>query len=69
MPNIGPACHEPRIKDADHEWRIFYAITDDVILMLGIHDKKTPQTPKSVIDLCKARLTRYQVDQKRGEQP
>ena len=24
MPGIGPGCHELRIKDEKHEWRIFY---------------------------------------------
>jgi phage-related protein len=67
MPSIGPACHELRIKDADHEWRIFYAIADEAILLLGIHDKKTRETPKSVIDLCKTRFTRYQSEQKRDK--
>jgi len=45
MPVIGTASHELRINDA--------------IVILEIFSKKTAQTPKAVIDLCKRRLKEY----------
>ncbi len=43
MRSIGPRCHELRIKDADHEWRIVYRVDADAI----------------VIAACRQRLKRY----------
>ena len=59
MPAIGSACHELRIRDRDRTWRIVYRIDPDAILVLEIFDKKTPTTPKKVIEDCKRRLRHY----------
>ena len=59
MPSIGKHCHELRIPDGESNWRIFYRIDADVILILDICNKKTPKTPKQVIDNCQRRLKRY----------
>ena len=55
MPSIGPRCHEPRVRDRAHNWRIFYRIDDDAILVPVVLAKITA-TPKRIIDLCKRRL-------------
>jgi phage-related protein len=60
MPSIGSSCHELRIKDENKEWRIVYAIQIDAIVILDVFPKKTNQTPKSKIDICKKRLKEYQ---------
>ena len=59
MPAIARGCHELRIRDRDHVWRIVYRLDADVILILAIFDKKTATTPKAVIDDCRRRLRHY----------
>lgn len=59
MPGIGKSCHELRIQDANKTWRIIYHIDSEAIVILDVFTKTTQQTPKSVIDICKARLKFY----------
>jgi len=59
MPSIGRRCHELRISDKDHTWRIVYRIDPDAIVILEVFAKATRETPQSVIDTCKARLSHY----------
>jgi len=59
MPTIGRRCHELRIRDEDHVWRIFYRTDPDAIVILEVFDKKTGETPESVKEVCRQRLTRY----------
>jgi phage-related protein len=60
MPSIGRCCHELRINDGDLSWRIVYRIDQDAIVILEVFNKKTQQTPKQVIDTCKARIRDYE---------
>jgi phage-related protein len=60
MPIIGSNCHELRINDETLVWRIMYRIDADAIVILEVFRKKSPETPKPVIDVCKARLKRYE---------
>ena len=64
MPEIGRRCHELRVRDEGHSWRIFYRLDADAVLILGVHDKKTEKTPKDVLDACRARAERYDRDAK-----
>ncbi|WDD30120.1 type II toxin-antitoxin system RelE/ParE family toxin (plasmid) [Nostoc sp. UHCC 0926] len=59
MPSIGSRCHELRIVDEDKTWRIIYRNDVDAIVILDVFAKKTPKTPKHVIDQCKRRLKQY----------
>ena len=59
MPSIGARCHELRIVDETVTWRIMYRLDEDAVVILEVFAKKTGQTPKHVIDTCKARLKRY----------
>jgi len=59
MPGIGKACHELRVQDANRTWRIVYHVDAEAIVILEVFAKTTQQTPKAVIDICKARLRRY----------
>lgn len=59
MPSIGRACHELRIVDKTKTWRIVYALHPQAIVVVHVFQKSTPQTPKPVIDLCKARLKEF----------
>ena len=60
MPDIGRRCHELRINDGDHTWRLVYRIESDAIVILEVFDKKSRETPQSVIDTCRARIKRYE---------
>jgi phage-related protein len=60
MPSIGKACHELRINDRHKTWRIFYQIRQTEILILHVFDKKTQQTPKPVLDVCKRRIREFE---------
>jgi phage-related protein len=59
MPTIGRACHELRLEDAAKEWRIFYYVDDDAIVILEVFNKTTRQTPDHVLDTCRNRLASY----------
>jgi phage-related protein len=62
MPSIGPQCHELRVNDENKTWRIIYRIDPDAIVICEVFEKKTPRTPKSVLDICQQRLRRYDAD-------
>jgi phage-related protein len=59
MPSIGTRCHELRIIDANANWRILYRIDRDAIIIVDVFQKKTRQTPQTVIDTGKRRLRMY----------
>jgi len=59
MPDIGPRCHELRVKDARAEWRIIYRIDPDAILVVEVFSKKTRETPGQIIKICHRRLREY----------
>lgn len=59
MPSIGPRCHELRIRDVAHNWRIVYRLDADAIVIADVFPKTTRQTPKGVIDNCRRRLALY----------
>jgi phage-related protein len=60
MPMIGPRCHELRVRDESNNWRIFYHLTTDAVVILDVHNKTTQKTPQSVLEVCKRRLKLYQ---------
>lgn len=59
MPSIGPRCHELRVRDAEHNWRIIYRLDTDAILVVDVFQKKTQKTPDRIIRSCQARLHDY----------
>lgn len=59
MPAIGKRCHELRIPDKTKNWRIFYPIDARAVVIMGILDKQTQQTPHEVIRTCQKRLEFY----------
>jgi phage-related protein len=40
-------------------WRIAYRVDAAAILILDVFEKITPQTPKSVLDTCRKRLSEF----------
>ena len=59
MPSIGARCHELRVRDRDHGWRVIYRIDPDAIVIAEVFAKKTPATPREVIERCSERLRRF----------
>jgi phage-related protein len=59
MPSIGRRCHELRIIDQGHNWRIIHRVDRDAIVIAEVFDKKTRATSVAVIERCKDRLRRY----------
>jgi phage-related protein len=64
LPVIGARCHELRIPDPEvgHTWRIIYRTDSEEIIVIEVFDKKTQQTPKSVIDASRRRLRIWDTD-------
>ena len=48
-----------RVPDDKMSWRIVYRIDEDAIVILEVFSKKTGKTPKSIIDICRARVREY----------
>ena len=63
MPSIGKRCHELRVRDSGHDWRIIYRIDPEAILILDVFAKRNRETPWSVIEVCQRRLKRYDAEQ------
>ncbi len=59
MPSIGRRCHEVRVNDRNVTWRIIYRIDTDAILILEVFAKKTRETSKAIIEICKRRMRDY----------
>lgn len=59
MPSIGKRCHELRVRDREHNWRIVYRVDPDAVVILVVFDKKTRQTPAEVIASCRKRIEQY----------
>lgn len=59
MPSIGPRCHELRVRDHAHSWRIVYRIDPDAIVIADVFAKKTRETPIQALRNSKERLGRY----------
>jgi phage-related protein len=59
MCEIGARCPEPRIDDKGRTWRIIYRADADAVVIAEVFEKKTPKTPKHIIDVCRRRLCDY----------
>jgi phage-related protein len=59
MPVIGPHCHELRVRDAGHRWRVVVRIDSDAVVIAEVFDKKSRSTPAGVIRSCQRRLREY----------
>ena len=59
MASIGKRCHELRVTDKEHEWRIVYRVDVDAIVIGDVFEKKTKKTPRNVIERCQRRLEAY----------
>ena len=66
MPTLGPRCGELRIPDADATWRIMYRLDADAVVILAVFAKKTPATPKAILETCATRLKLYDLHARGG---
>jgi phage-related protein len=62
MPDIGPHCHELRVRDKNRDWRIIYRIDPRFILIGEVFSKTTRTTPDEVINNCKTRFAKADAD-------
>jgi phage-related protein len=60
MPAIGARCHELRIRDENHTWRIIYRLDPDAVIIGDVFAKTTRTTPAAVIANCKRRFRAYE---------
>lgn len=67
MPAIGSGCHGLRVVDRSANWRVIYRLDVDAIVVVAVFDKKTRETPLSVIELCRHRLADYDASAAPGE--
>lgn len=59
MPTLGRRCLELRLPDNKRSWRILLRADDDAIVIAGVFEKKTQQTPKRVLELARNQLRHY----------
>ncbi len=59
MPTVGVQCHELRINDRDHAWRIIYHVEPDAVVILEVFSKKTTAPPQQTIETCRKRLATF----------
>lgn len=59
MTSIGSGCHELRSTAEHTEWRVFYYVDAEIVLVLGVFQKTTRRTPVHWIDTCRERLRLY----------
>jgi len=67
MPSIGARCHELRVREAEHNWRLVYRADSDAIVIVHVFDKKTQQSPRDVLASCRRRLRAYDDTAHEGE--
>lgn len=59
MPIIGRRCHELRIPDGGHTWRLIYRTDTDAVVIAAVFAKTTRTTPRHIVDESRRRLRRY----------
>jgi phage-related protein len=59
MPEIETGCHELRVKDGSHSWRIVYSVERDAILILEVFGKGSKKTPTQVKEVSRKRVRDY----------
>ena len=59
MPTVGQRCHELRVRDRGHNWRIVYRVEADAVVILAVFDKSGRKTAVGVVQDCRRRLREY----------
>lgn len=66
--NIAPRLYELRIREAGKNWRIFYRVDVDRILLIHQINKKTPTLTEQDKTTIKNRLSTYDAAQQKARQ-
>ena len=69
LPGVARDCHELRVRDVGHQWRVIYRIDDDAIVIAEVFAKKTARAPTEIIAVCRKRLRRYDDAQAKAQSP
>lgn len=69
MPRVGRDCHELRVRDVGHQWRVIYRIDEDAIVIAEVFAKKTARVSTEIIDVCRQRLRRYDDAEAKAQSP
>jgi phage-related protein len=56
---IGVRCHELRVQDEKHTWRIIYRVDADALVIVEVFAKTTQATPATAIKNSQRRLKAY----------
>ncbi len=59
MPEIESRCHELRVNDEGHAWRVVYAVERDAVVILEVFEKGARKTPKQIKEVCCKRVRDY----------
>ena len=59
LPGIAAGLYELRIREPDKNWRIFYRVDDDYIVIVHQLNKTTRTLPNQDITLIQNRLAAY----------
>ena len=59
MPSLGARCHELRIRDRQHSWRIVYRTDPDAVVIAEVFAKTSRATPEATLGVCRRRLADY----------
>jgi phage-related protein len=68
LPIIGHGCHELRVRDENKAWRLFYYIDSEAIVILEVGEKRTPQISKETTNICRRRLSDYELHKKQNKE-
>ena len=67
LPQISAGLYELRVREAGKNWRIFYRVDDDFILVIHQFNKTTPKLPQQDIETIQKRLASYDAIKNGGE--
>ncbi len=59
LPSIAAGLYELRVREADKNWRIFYRVDDDFVVLIHQINKTTRTLPQQDINLIQRRLAAY----------
>lgn len=68
LPGIAAGLHELRVREANKNWRIFYRVDDDYILVIHQFNKTTRTLPAQEIATIQRRLAAYDAAKAQDQQ-
>lgn len=59
LPTVGSGCHELRVRDGGHNWRIVYRADPDAIVIVAVFAKTAPSVQAREFEAARRRLAKY----------